>query len=144
MAIGTGDGPHVSSEVFKALGDPIRLDMVRQIAAAGEVAWSALEENLNVSKPTISYHIKALLQADLLTARKQGRNLYYSLRQDTLRELVDELWALSPQPRLVRGDQIDHSATKRARRTHAAAKARRDVPGELSADEQTEAVVFTW
>ncbi|WP_202033157.1 metalloregulator ArsR/SmtB family transcription factor [Nocardioides sp. WS12] len=133
----------LSSRAFKALGDPIRLDMVRQIAAAGELSWSALEDALSVSKPTISYHLKTLVQAELIIARKRGRHLHYSLRQETLRDLVDGLWELSPQPRLLRGDQIDHSSAKQGRRSQAA-RERRVARPEVPASEQKAAVVFTW
>jgi DNA-binding transcriptional ArsR family regulator len=126
----------VGSDIFKALGDPIRLEIVRQIAAAGELAWSALEEQLPVSKPTISYHIKTLMQAGLLSARKEGRNFFYTLRHDTLHQLVDEIWALSPQPRAVRGNQVDHSSGKRARRN-------RHVEDGVAVNEG-DAVILTW
>jgi DNA-binding transcriptional ArsR family regulator len=134
----------VGSEVFKALGDPIRLDIIRQIAAAGELAWSALEETLPVSKPTISYHIKTLVQAGLLTARKEGRNFYYTLRQDTLRQLVDEIWALSPQPRAVRGDQVDHSSGKGSRRNRTGAARRVALADDVAAGNENGAVILTW
>jgi len=134
----------VGSEVFKALGDPIRLDIIRQIAAAGELAWSALEETLPVSKPTISYHIKTLVQAGLLTARKEGRNFYYTLRQDTLRQLVDEIWALSPQPRAMRGDQVDHSSGKSVRRNRAGAARRVAVADDVAVGNENGAVILTW
>jgi DNA-binding transcriptional ArsR family regulator len=136
------DSP-VGAEVFKALGDPIRLDIVRQIAGAGELAWSALEETLPVSKPTISYHIKTLVQAGLLSARKEGRNFFYTLRHDTVRQVVDELWELSPQPRAVRGDQVDHSSGKAARRPRRGT-ARRTGTDEAAAGHENSAVILTW
>jgi DNA-binding transcriptional ArsR family regulator len=130
-----------ASDVFKALGDPIRLDIIRQVAEAGELAWGALEETLPVSKPTISYHIKTLVQANLLSVRKDGRNFYYTIRRDTLGSLLDEIWALSPQPRALHGDQIDHSPASRSRRRPAAART-----GAAAADDTAGdgAVILTW
>jgi DNA-binding transcriptional ArsR family regulator len=127
-----------ASDVFKALGDPIRLAIIRQVAAAGELAWGALEATLPVSKPTISYHIKTLVQADLLSVRKEGRNFFYTIRRDTLGRLLDQIWTLSPQPRALAGDRIDHSSAPRPRRTTAAARKR-------AADDTGEgAVILTW
>jgi DNA-binding transcriptional ArsR family regulator len=132
-----------SSEIFKALGDPIRLDIVRQVAEAGELAWGALEETLPVSKPTISYHIKTLVQANLLSVRKEGRNFFYTIRHDTLNGLLDDIWKLSPQPRVVRGDQVDHSAAARGRRRAAAPRRRAaGYPDGSTADDC--AVILTW
>jgi DNA-binding transcriptional ArsR family regulator len=96
--------PAAASEVFKALGDPIRWSIVQQMAQQEELACSVLEDTLPVSKPTISYHTKILTQAGLIEVRKKGRNYFYALRRDVLHGLVDELWTLAPGPRLVTDD----------------------------------------
>lgn len=83
-------------EVFKALGDPIRWEMVRQIGAVDELPCSTLEDTLPVTKPTISYHAKILTQAGLLDVRKDGRNSYYRLCRDVLEELEGSLSELIP------------------------------------------------
>lgn len=75
-------------EVFKALGDPLRLDIVRRMAIGGEVACTALEQDLQVAKSTISYHVKVLYHAGLVEIRKEGRFYFYSLPADAL---VNEL-----------------------------------------------------
>ncbi len=93
--------PVAATEVFKALGDPIRWNIVQQMAQQEELACSVLEDTLPVSKPTISYHTKILTQAGLIEVRKRGRNYFYSLRREVLRSLMDEMWTLAPGPRLV-------------------------------------------
>ncbi|MGY1743585.1 MULTISPECIES: ArsR/SmtB family transcription factor [unclassified Blastococcus] len=93
--------PVAATEVFKALGDPIRWNIVQQMAQQEELACSVLEDTLPVSKPTISYHTKILTQAGLIEVRKRGRNYFYSLRREVLRALMDEMWTLAPSPRLV-------------------------------------------
>lgn len=93
--------PVAATEVFKALGDPIRWNIVQQMAQQEELACSVLEDTLPVSKPTISYHTKILTQAGLIEVRKRGRNYFYSLRREVLRALMDEMWTLAPGPRLV-------------------------------------------
>lgn len=91
-----------ATEVFKALGDPVRWSIVAQIAAVDELPCADLEQTLPVSKPTISYHTKILQQAGLLSVRKSGRNYFYALRRDVLRDVLDDLWRLAPAPRPVR------------------------------------------
>ncbi|GAB2832088.1 hypothetical protein GCM10022221_33730 [Actinocorallia aurea] len=90
-----------TTEVLKALSDPIRWNIVQQIAQEEEFACSVLEDTLPVSKTTISYHTKILTQAGLIEVRKRGRNYFYTLRHEVLREVIDELWKLAPGPRLV-------------------------------------------
>ena len=101
---------NLAAEVFKALGDPVRWSIIAQIAAVDELPCADLEQTLPVSKPTISYHTKILQQAGLLTVRKEGRNYFYALRRDALREIQDELWRLAPTPRPVGEDGIEYDA----------------------------------
>jgi DNA-binding transcriptional ArsR family regulator len=90
--------PVVATEVFKALSDPIRWNIVQQVARQDEFACSILEETLPVSKPTISYHTKVLIQAGVIAVHKRGRHYFYSLRRDVLRGVIDEVLGLSPGP----------------------------------------------
>ncbi|MDX6742158.1 metalloregulator ArsR/SmtB family transcription factor [Actinocorallia sp. A-T 12471] len=103
-----------TTEVLKALSDPIRWNIVQQIAQEEEFACSVLEDTLPVSKTTISYHTKILTQAGLIEVHKRGRNYFYTLRADVLREVIDELWKLAPGPRLV-DIPVDRPAEQPAR-----------------------------
>ena len=109
--------------VFKALGDPIRWNIVQQMAALDELACSRLEETLPISRPTISYHTKILVQAGLISVRKQGRNFFYTLRRDVLQELLDEIRALAPEPQPVRAGRAGASHRRRAAGSATAAAA---------------------
>lgn len=90
--------PVVATDVFKALSDPIRWNIVQQVALQDEFACSILEETLPVSKPTISYHTKVLIQAGVIAVHKRGRRYFYSLRREVLRGVIDEVLGLSPGP----------------------------------------------
>lgn len=81
-------------DVFKALGDPVRWDMIQRIAEVDELPCSCLESMLPVTKPTISYHAKILSQAGLVQVRKDGRNSYYRLRREALADLEKDLGGL--------------------------------------------------
>ena len=83
--------------MLKAIGDPVRLEIVRQVAEVDELASQTLDQRLPVSKPTISYHIRTLVQAGLLSVRKEGRHFFYTLDRPALRELLDELRKLAPE-----------------------------------------------
>ena len=133
-------------EVFKALGDPVRWSIIEQIAAVDELPCAELEQTLPVSKPTISYHTKILQQAGLLTVRKEGRNYFYALRREMLKDVQDELWRLVPTPRPVGEDGIDYeapAARRRAERPAQAKNARRDRRTRRVAGDD-EVVVLTW
>ena len=72
-------------EVLQALSDPVRLDIVRQLAAAehpGELMCR--EIRLSVTKSTASHHLKILARAGITAEREAGTAKYLSLRRDDL------------------------------------------------------------
>lgn len=73
-------------EIFKALGDPTRLKIVRMVAEAGELCVCKIVEQLDMGQPAISHHLAKLRYAGLLRAKKQGQWVYYSLNIDLLEE----------------------------------------------------------
>lgn len=68
----------------KAIADPTRLDMLLLIGETGDYSCTALEQQLPVSKSTISYHVKILTQARLIKVRRQGRYFHYELQREVL------------------------------------------------------------
>jgi ArsR family transcriptional regulator, arsenate/arsenite/antimonite-responsive transcriptional repressor len=92
------DGPPVSIEAtrdlaerFKALGDPTRLAIVNQLAAADEVCVCHLVPNAGLSQPTISHHLKLLRDAGLVTSERRGTWAYYRLVPEAAAELAAAL-----------------------------------------------------
>ena len=72
-------------EVLEALSDPVRLEMVRRLAAAGEsVACADLYDS--VSKSTASHHFKVLREAGLTERLSIGGQTHQRLRLDDLEE----------------------------------------------------------
>lgn len=68
--------------ILQALGDPVRLTIVRELAAAGEQICGAME--LGVSKSTRSHHFKTLREAGLTDTRIEGTHRHVSLRREDL------------------------------------------------------------
>lgn len=133
-----------TTEIFKALGDPIRWSIVSQMALVDELACLTLEETLPVSKPTISYHTKILYHAGLISARKEGRNYFYSLRRDVLHELLDSLRELGPTPRNVISRQEGY--VRKGKAQDLVERAQGEAPtnyGEATSN-LDEALVLTW
>ena len=70
-------------EVLAALGDPVRLQLVRILDAA-DGAMCCAEIPIPVSKSTGSHHLKVLREAGVVTAQVEGTRRYYTLRRDDL------------------------------------------------------------
>lgn len=73
---------------FQVLADPTRVRMVRALAG-GEWSVSALTEALGMDQPAVSHQLKYLRDMDLVRWTKNGRNVYYSLSDTHLREILD-------------------------------------------------------
>lgn len=78
---------------FKAIGDPTRLRLLSMVAAheGGEACVCDLNEPLNLSQPTVSHHLKVLVEAGLLTRTKRGTWSFYALVPGALDLLADTL-----------------------------------------------------
>lgn len=77
-----------TAAVFKALADPARVRILNQIASSGEpVCVCNLTDPLGISQPTVSFHMKKLVDAGLLDREQRGVWAYYSLREDARERL---------------------------------------------------------
>lgn len=77
------------SSIFKVLSDPQRRDILVMLRdgrlSAGEIA-----ERLSVSPPALSYHLRLLKGAELVSEYKEKNFVYYELNTSVLQELI--LW----------------------------------------------------
>lgn len=79
-------------KIFKALGDANRLRILHLIAGHGGTGQcAAIQECLDLAQPSVSHHIKVLLEAGLITAVKEGRHYKYVLEQEVLRNYLRDL-----------------------------------------------------
>jgi len=78
------------ARVFKAMGDENRLTIL-SLLHTGERCACRLQEALNISQPTLSHHMRILLDAGLVSARKDGKWIYYSLSQEGALDAADML-----------------------------------------------------
>jgi len=70
------------ADVLYALSDPVRLQIVREIAEHGEETCSRL--GVDMPKSSVSYHFKVLREAGVTHTRVEGTQRFISLRQDDL------------------------------------------------------------
>ena len=86
------------ANVLKALAEPTRLRLLSLIAARssnGEACVCDLTEPVGLSQPTVSHHLKVLVDAGLLTREQRGKWAYYALVPDALTAVAA---AISPAP----------------------------------------------
>jgi ArsR family transcriptional regulator len=78
-----------TAELFRALGDPARVRIVNLLARSdGPVCACNLYEPLALSQPTVSHHLKKLVDAGLLERDRRGKWAYFSLKRDAVETLA--------------------------------------------------------
>jgi ArsR family transcriptional regulator len=89
-------------EVVRLLADPARASIV-QALAAGPACTCHLVDDLGLSQPNVSNHLRALRHAGLVTFEPRGRYTYYHLDADALDAAAAYLAALAAQARTSAG-----------------------------------------
>jgi DNA-binding transcriptional ArsR family regulator len=74
-------------DVFAALGDPTRRELLRRIAG-GSATATQLAKQVPISRQAVSKHLAALGEAGLVERTVSGREVHYSLRAEALNDLV--------------------------------------------------------
>jgi ArsR family transcriptional regulator len=77
--------------LLRALADPARLRLVSLIAAGGELCACDLTAPLGLSQPTVSHHLKVLVDAGFLRREQRGRWADFSVVPERLREVAAAL-----------------------------------------------------
>lgn len=79
-----------TAKVLKAISDPKRLRIVDMLSC-GELCACVIQEEFNITQPTLSHDMRVLLDAGIVSARKEWKNTYYSLNVEYLEQFTDTL-----------------------------------------------------
>lgn len=94
-----GDGMELSNKraaaAFKALGDENRIKILL-LLKSGELCACKLLEELNISQPTLSHHMKILCDSGIVIGRRDGKWTHYSISSEGIRLLREYLSGLIP------------------------------------------------
>jgi ArsR family transcriptional regulator len=88
---------HDLARSFKALADPARVQLLATVAASpdAEACVCDLTAPVGLSQPTVSHHLKVLVEAGLLRREQRGRWAYYSLVPGAVSGLTAALTAVA-------------------------------------------------
>ena len=73
-------------DIFQAIADPTRRAIIALIALQA-MTPNALAEHFNTSRQAVSKHIKILAECELIEQEPQGREIYYQLKIDKMKEI---------------------------------------------------------
>jgi ArsR family transcriptional regulator len=88
----------LESRRLKALGHPVRLGIALRLAQEPETCACDFADVFGVSQPTVSQHLKVLREAGLVTTRRRGTQICYSLAPGAVDSLAKLATALEPTP----------------------------------------------
>lgn len=72
--------------LFKALSDETRLKIMNMLKQK-ELCGCTILDELNITQPTLSHHMKLLLDLDLITCRKEGKWCHYNINKNKMYEI---------------------------------------------------------
>ena len=75
------------NSTFKALGDPTRREILA-LLRHGEMTAGALAEKFDMTKPSMSHHFAVLKEADLITTRREGQQIWYGLNTTVVQDVM--------------------------------------------------------
>jgi ArsR family transcriptional regulator, arsenate/arsenite/antimonite-responsive transcriptional repressor len=79
------------NKTFRALADPTRREILG-LLRHGEITAGALAEEFDMTKPAMSYHFGVLKEAELITSRREGQQIWYGLNTTVVQDLM--AWAM--------------------------------------------------
>jgi DNA-binding transcriptional ArsR family regulator len=80
-----------SNKTFRALADPTRREILG-LLRHGEITAGALAEKFDMTKPAMSHHFGVLKEAELITSRRKGQQIWYGLNTTVVQDLM--AWAM--------------------------------------------------
>ena len=91
-------------DIFKALSDPTRREILR-LLSQGEKTAGEIADRFDMTKPSMSHHFAVLKDAELISSRRNGQQIWYSLNTTVAQDAI--AWVM---------DLVDRAARKRSRR----------------------------
>jgi len=73
-------------DIFQAIADPTRRSIITLIAMQA-MTPNAIAENFNTTRQSVSKHLRILVECDLIKQEQQGREIYYSLEIEKMKEI---------------------------------------------------------
>ena len=97
--------------LLAALADPVRLDIIRELAGSTEVCACDLTSCCTVRQPTVSHHLRVLREAGAVISERRGSNIYYRVAPNLIERIGGIARTLVPGGLVT----IDPADTRRAR-----------------------------
>jgi len=89
--------------VFKALADPTRRRILRMLGD-GEMNAGDIAERFDMTAPSVSHHFGVLKNADLVSTRRDGQQIYYSINTTVFQDMMTVIFDLLAREEAAKGE----------------------------------------
>ena len=83
-----------STEILRAIAHPIRLTIIDLLHRNKEMTVTEIFEHLKIDQAVASHHLRIMKSQDIVEVKRDGKNSYYSLRNDAYFTIVDTMTKL--------------------------------------------------
>lgn len=77
------------ADVLKTIAHPVRLSIIEILFEIKALSVSELMDNLNIEQSLLSHHLTKMKDRNILTAKREGKNIFYSLEENSLIKIFD-------------------------------------------------------
>lgn len=88
-----------NSDIFKALADPTRRRILHMLNQRPEMSAGDIAAEFDISAPSMSHHFNVLKVADLVSSRREGQQILYSLNTTVVEDLMTMLFDMFAKDR---------------------------------------------
>lgn len=78
-----------AASMLKAIAHPMRIAILNQLENGKRLSVTQIHETLNIEQSTASHHLGILRDKDVLVAKREGKNTFYSIKHERLNTLID-------------------------------------------------------
>jgi DNA-binding transcriptional ArsR family regulator len=78
-----------SANMLKAIAHPMRIAIINQLENGRRLTVTEIHESLGIEQSTASHHLGILRDKDVLQAKRDGKNTYYSIKHERLNTLIE-------------------------------------------------------
>jgi DNA-binding transcriptional ArsR family regulator len=78
-----------AANMLKAIAHPMRIAIIGLLEEGQELTVTEIHENLGIEQSTTSHHLGILKDKDVLISRREGKNTFYSLKHENLKNIIN-------------------------------------------------------
>ena len=83
---------HYTANILKAIGHPIRVEIIRKIYENQILSVSEIQDLLNISQPVISLHLGILKKNGIINSSKEGKKSLYFIQKKSVTQVIQILY----------------------------------------------------